>query len=373
MSDVDYYEEVRQKLKIGEGLGTPKHKSVMEFLRMIWNEEEIQLLNNFEKVGETYSVAKIAKKSGMDKNKVREMLNSLADRGTIIKVSNQFGILPLAPGMLELYYLKCGDSKENLVKGAKILREVMNTVLPPMFFLTDTPILRPKLPYDIEERKIIEINQEIKNESQVLPSDLASELVKRNEIFVRLPCQCRVIGEMAGEPCELTHSSENGCLACGVVAETLTNMGIGEKISKEEAIKHIREAEKKGLVHNGANSRGFEAYSLICNCCSCHCAMLSPMKKHQTPGIQKSNYRPKINAEICILCDICVKKCPMEAIYHRYPMKSDNSDEKIVVFDNKCIGCGVCAANCNKSAIIMEKVIKKEAPESMPFDVNIFG
>lgn len=373
MSEIDYYEEVRQKLKIGEGLGTPKHERVMDFLRMIWNEEEVKLLNNFDGVGNALSAAKMAKKAGMDKKIVKKMLNDMADRGTIVRVANQFSIIPLAPGLLELYYLKQGDSKENLIKGAKILREVMNTVLPPMFFLTDTPILKPKMPIDAEARKIIIINENIKNESSILPTDLARELIEKNDVFVKLPCQCRLIGELAGEPCELTHSSENGCLACGVVADTLMNMGIGEVISKEEALEHLRVAEIKGLVHNGANSRGFESYALMCNCCSCHCAMLAPMKKHQVPGIQKSNYQPKINLEACVLCETCAKKCPMDAIYHKYPMKTDNSDEKMIIVLDKCIGCGVCAANCKKDAIIMEKVITKESPEQFPFDVNIFG
>jgi len=101
--------------------------------------------------------------------------------------------------------------------------------------------------------------------------------------------------------------------------------------------------------------------------------MLAPMKKHQVPGIQKSNYRPLIKQEACVLCDTCVKKCPMDAVYHRYPIETDNSDEKIITILDKCIGCGVCAANCKKDAIIMEKVVTKESPEKFPFDVDLFG
>lgn len=372
LSDVDYYEKMREKLSVGAGLGAPKHESVMNFLRMIWNEEEIKLLDNFDRVGETLTVAKVAKKAGMEKQKVKEMLNSLADRGTIIKISNQYGILPFVPGLLEYYYIKQGDSKENMTNGAKMLREVMDTIIPPMFFLTKNPLLRPKLPYDAENRKIIEINKEIRSNSKVLPSELVSEIIKRNEVFVKIPCQCRVIAEMSGDPCELTPSEDEGCLACGFAAETLLNMGMGTKLTKEEAIKHIKEAERKGLVHNGSNSQGPESFYMICNCCSCHCGLLGPTKKHQVPGIQKSSYQPKILPEKCVLCETCLKKCPMDAIYHRYPIKSDNSDEKMILVSNKCIGCGVCAANCNQDAIIMVKTFE-DAPEKYPININILG
>ena len=372
MSEVDYYELIRQKLAVGAGLGAPKHESVMKFLRMIWNKEEVQLLNEFKGVGKTLTASKLAKKAGLDKQKVKEMLNNLVDRGTIIKISNQYGILPFAPGLLELYYIKQGDSKENLENGAKILKEVMDTIMPPMFFLSKNPLLRPKLPYDAEKRKIIEVNKEIRSDSKVLPSELVSEIITRNDVFVKIPCQCRVIAEMSGDPCELTHSEDEGCLACGIAAETLLNMGMGTKLTKEEAIKHIKEAERKGLVHNGSNSQGPEAFYMICNCCSCHCAILGPTKRHQVPGIDKSSYQPKISTEKCVLCETCLKKCPMEAIYHRYPIKADNSDEQMVINLNKCIGCGVCAANCNKDAIIMEKV-REDAPKTYPININILG
>ena len=47
MSDVDYYEKVRQKMSKGI-IKTPKHKKVLEFLKIIWTEEEAKLLSNFE-------------------------------------------------------------------------------------------------------------------------------------------------------------------------------------------------------------------------------------------------------------------------------------------------------------------------------------
>jgi Fe-S-cluster-containing hydrogenase component 2 len=51
-----------------------------------------------------------------------------------------------------------------------------------------------------------------------------------------------------------------------------------------------------------------------------------------------------------------MKICPMEAIYHHFPHSEDSSDDMMIIRDNLCIGCGVCASNCPKGAITLEKI-----------------
>jgi len=134
-------------------------------------------------------------------------------------------------------------------------------------------------------------------------------------------------------------------------------------LNKEEAIEFIKETEKRGLVHNAIEDQGYESSQFFCNCCSCHCGALFPAKQFHTKGASPSNYAPQINVEICNKCEICLKKCPNDAIYHRWPLESDSSDEMIVVRDELCIGCGVCAANCPNDAIKMVKVRDNIPPE----------
>lgn len=371
MAQTDYYEEIRQKLRLGP-IATPKHEKIIEFLKLIWDENDVKLLNHMPGVGALISPIKLAKQMGVDKSVVKQTLNKLADKGTILRLANQFGLLPLAPGMVELYFLTLKDSEDNLKKSAEIFRDIIDIVLPPMFLAAKLDLFRPKLPYDAKER-LIQVDEELEAGSIVLPYEQVEQLIERNDYFVSLPCQCRLIGELAGDPCEHTKSGELGCLACGIVAQQLTSMGIGKKISKEEAIEHIKKAEKSGLVHNGANSMGMETHLLICNCCSCHCGLLSPVVKYRLPGTAKSNYEPRINHDSCINCETCLRNCPTNAIFHQWPIEADSSDEKMIIKYDDCIGCGVCAANCPKDAILLKKVRNENPPKTFPFDINIFG
>lgn len=374
MTEVDYFDIVRNKLRAGP-IGAPKHKKVLEFLRIIWTEEEAKLLSHMEGVRKLITPRKLAKIAGMDKAKVKELLNNCAKKGTILKFGNQFGLLPLVPGIFELYYLTGKDTEENLKKGAKVFREIIDQVLPSMLLSANTPIFRPKLPYEARE-KIINIDESIKPKSQILPYELVEEMINQNDYWAAMPCQCRMLGDYEGEPCKVA-PSDVGCFVAGMLAKQLVDMGIGRELNKEEAIDYLKRAEKAGLVHNGGDISGPQSNLLICNCCSCHCGGLYPAAKYGVPAIKQSNFEPKINDELCVKCGTCVKKCPMSAIFHRFPMEEDLSDEKILIKIDICIGCGVCAVNCPKNAISMEKVresptldLKKLGLEN--FDLNIF-
>ncbi len=68
-------------------------------------------------------------------------------------------------------------------------------------------------------------------------------------------------------------------------------------------------------------------------------------------------FRPVLDMEKCIHCMICWIYCPDSSI--------EVKDSKIEGFDYEhCKGCGICARECPKEAIIMvkeAKAIKEEA------------
>ena len=49
MSEIDYYEKVRQKLTLGP-IFAPKHEKTIKIMKILWNKEEIEIFKrNFLK------------------------------------------------------------------------------------------------------------------------------------------------------------------------------------------------------------------------------------------------------------------------------------------------------------------------------------
>ncbi len=370
MTQVDYYELVRQKMNIGQkgggGLGAPKHEKVIEFLKVIWTEEDVELLNHFDGVGKFLSAEKIAARSGLEVPDVKKILDRIEGIGTIVQFGGQYGLIPFVPGVFELYYLTRKDSEENQKKAAKIFDEFLRDPAQGLVTKGGPSIFRPKLPYEAKE-KIIKINESVEPETQALPFELVEDLINKNDYFAAFPCQCRIVGDYTDNSCKVA-PSDVGCFAAGMAAKMAVTKGLGRELSKDEAIAYLKKAEEAGLVHNGGNISGPMSSMFICNCCSCHCGALMPVAKFGTSVVEKTNFEPVIDDELCSQCEICTEKCPVEAL-----SLVEDTVERIEYNTAKCIGCGICAINCPENAIMMSKVRDSLPPEGMPPGLEIFG
>jgi len=370
MTEIDYYEQVRQNMVLGP-LYAYKHKKIIKLLKIFWNEEEIKILSHFGKVGDFISAKALEEKTGIPKGEIKKILNRPLRNGTIARKGAKYTLLPLIPGIFEKYFIVRKDTEENQKEAAKLYREIMKKFSSAAAYERSHSPFRPLLPYEAKE-KLIEINESLDYESQALPYELVKEMIDQNEHFAVIPCQCRLIGELTGEPCECA-PAEMGCFMVGIAAQAVPTMCEDARtLTKEEAIQFLKDTEKAGLVHNasfGTTERGV----FICNCCSCHCGALYPARLMHVKGASTSNYTPKINMELCIKCETCMRKCPGEAIFHKFPNEADLSDEKMVIREELCIGCGLCAANCPKDAIKMVKVrenVPKKGPKYDKFSIG---
>jgi len=367
MTAVDLYETVRQKLSIG-AIKTPSHEKVIELMKVFWNAEEIKLLSHFPKSGKLISVKELVENSGMPKPEVKSILKNAAKRHTIAKIGTRYGLVPLLPGVFEGYFIARVDSKENLQKAALLYRFLIKNT-PSLSSQSEdiasklggSPITSPLLPYDAQER-LITIDKTLELESQVISMELVKDMIDKHNTFASLTCPCRLVGEMSGEPCAVA-PAELGCFVVGGAAKLIIQAGFGRSLTKEGAIDFIRKTEEAGLVHNAMGVAGKQIYS-ICNCCKCHCGALFPTSqtKFVLKFVSPSNFTPKHDPDQCILCEKCLEMCPMDAISH------PSGEDQLFFNPALCIGCGVCAANCPETAILMVKVrdATPDSFESMP-------
>ena len=366
MTEVDYYEIVRQKLTLGP-LSTPKHRKITKLMKIFWNEDEIKLLSYFDSADKHITLNQLTERSGLSKVEIRALLQRSVDNGTVTRFGRKYCLEPVMPGIFEKYFQKSKDTEENLKEAAKLYRDIMKEIMPHGNQVNDKTwrLFRPLLPVEADE-KLIEVNKDYDVQSQSLPYETVMNLINKHDMFAVISCQCRLIGELSGEPCEVAPASM-GCLVAGPAGQMMVDQGVhgARLLNKEEAIEFLKETEKRGMVHNAIFDQGYESANFFCNCCSCHCGALFPAKLFNELGVHQSNYAPKFNTELCTKCETCMRKCPKEAIYHHFPLKPDLSDDFMVLKENMCIGCGICAVNCPNDAIKMIKVRDNIPPEKL--------
>jgi len=169
----------------------------------------------------------------------------------------------------------------------------------------------------------------------ILPYDNVRTIIENAETFHVQDCICRKEKEVLEKGCE---APKHNCLSFSTVKR-------GEKpgdITKDEALKLLKDAEEAALVHSVSNV--VNGLSYICNCCGCCCGVLRGITEW---GIENSmaraNYEAIVNEDDCIGCEICIDRCQVSAI--------TMVEGKAVINRDKCIGCGLCITTCPSEAI----------------------
>ncbi|MHA2288199.1 MAG: hypothetical protein ACXABG_05385, partial [Promethearchaeota archaeon] len=201
MTQVDNYEIVRQKLQLGPIIA-PKHKKIFELMKIFWNEQEIEILSHFNKAGQLTSLSELIERTGVPRQEIKNLLERSVINGTLSKSRGKYKLIPILPGIFEKYYIARKDTEENQKKAAEIYRFLMKQSPDLEGINEKQKVFTPLLPYDAEN-KLIKIDETFDVESKVLPYEFVRDMIDKNESFAVISCQCRLIGEYTGEPCEV--------------------------------------------------------------------------------------------------------------------------------------------------------------------------
>jgi electron transport complex protein RnfB len=167
-------------------------------------------------------------------------------------------------------------------------------------------------------------------------------------------CICRQTKRLKGESCQYSDIEET-CMQIGPDhARQYVEMGSGRYISKEEAFEILERAQDASFIFQPENSQNPEN---ICCCCGDCCGFLRMAKNSPRPvDFFTTNYYARIDPELCVGCETCIKRCPLEAV--------KMADGVAVVDDNRCIGCGNCVVTCEANACILHEKEQKHIPPS---------
>lgn len=224
--------------------------------------------------------------------------------------------------------------------------------------------------------RAIPIAKTIEDAKQVLPYEDVIAYVEQEEYHTVSACACRHRHNMdpAFENCK--HELDV-CLHFGRLGHYAVKHGMGREIKKEETLEILARCADAGLVHGISNSQ--KGMDTICNCCSCCCLFLEPIKllsgmkrEHHAP----SNYRVEYNEKTCIACGKCAGRCPISAIELKDREKQPQPEpgkklrpkdlKEVVYHEEICIGCGVCVHKCPTQSI---KLVKREMQINTPATV----
>jgi len=189
--------------------------------------------------------------------------------------------------------------------------------------------------------RVIPVDEAIPFQLEVFPYERASEILEGAKSWGVLNCICRTQKRLIGEGCN--HAMEN-CLVFAPVTGAFEHSESPRAITKDEALRILRESAESGLIHSTGNYRDGRTY--ICNCCSCCCGILRGVVEFGVPtAIAHSDFQAIVEIGLCVACGQCIERCHLDAI--------TIEDETAAIDAVRCVGCGQCTLACPTGAITL--------------------
>lgn len=345
MNHKKIYEKLRAKLdKAPVGVPEGLEGEEKEILKILFSEEEAEFAQNLP--FSTFTVDDLSEKTDLDEDSISTTLNEMAEKGTVLKNEKNgktvYRLLPVVIGWFETPFWPGLGEDSRQEKLAPLWDEYWVDEWLDELGDRETSVNRTLPEKDA-----------ISSKAEIMPYEDVVNLVKGREDIVVAHCPCRIMAKLSGGGCR--HTLEN-CLHFGSMARYMDEQDFGRKISEEEALEILKEANQEGLVHTVENHSG--RLNVICNCCDDCCMFFRSIKEAGNPNaLAKSNYHAEVDLEDCIACSICAVRCPMNAVSVKKDKEPSEIDEE------RCIGCGACHPTCPVDAI---NLVKGEEPVSPP-------
>jgi ferredoxin len=309
--------------------------SHLKILEWIFTPEEAELASQLKLRGET--VDEIAARLNRPVEGLSEFLDTMHEKGQINSWqsksagSRKYGLMPFAVGIYEEQLERMDSEFAQLVEDYYEYGFKKITATEPVIF------------------QVIPVNQSVSTELEIHHFEKAEQLIESSASWGVRECICRKQKDLIGEGCSYPRSV---CISLAPNKEkAFDNHEISKPITKEEALRLLRESEDAGLVHCTYNVQ--RDHQFICNCCTCCCGILRGVDNIAEPREYiKTDFVMTVNADLCTGCETCIDRCQFGAL---------SVPEDINVVDpTRCIGCGVCATVCPEDAL---KLVRTETPE----------
>lgn len=324
--DNSIYEQLREKIdQYSIGMSASSSGIELQILQQLFTESEarvyVGMSSNLE------SAQNIAQRLEMEPEKMAVLLEKMTAKGlTFPKTLNGSKYYAAAPFMHGFFEHQAYIDNQN-----KDLIQMMQDYILKEF--------RPKY----TGLRTVPLHVDLNAALPVLPYDDVKKIISSKDRIGLVPCACAHHAEVLGHH---TDNPKEVCIVFGFYGEyIIEEMKLGHWISQAEALRVLEETEEAGMVHQvGGNHQSTEC---ICNCSIDYCNGLRMIKSLKRPSRAVfSNYYAEIDEDSCSSCEICLDRCPMEAIQAK--------QESLIIDRQRCIGCGLCTSACPLQAIRLQ-------------------
>lgn len=276
-------------------------------LDILLNDEQINLLTFMER-RVPVTEEELAKTSGLDLETTQRLLDEIRMIGLVEDIykhgRKEWELLVVIPGAGENMILNKQQYNAHKQEIANMFRTCSR--IPPQ--------LVPMLPMGAAGigMHVIPIEKAIPAGTKTVKHEQISYWLKKYEWIAVLDCQCRTIMAATGEWCG--HTIKDRCFYVGDAGRYMVTTGRGRRVTYEEAMEIMEEAEAEGLMHQVSNIDGPDEIFTICNCCRCGCQSLKNSFYYNMPNVNRSGFIAKVDPEKCAACGECVEYCPANAV-----------------------------------------------------------
>jgi Na+-translocating ferredoxin:NAD+ oxidoreductase subunit B len=320
------YEELADMLLSGP-TGAPEIRipEFMQHLRLLYTPKEARLAVQVGLAGG--KLEELVERTGIEKGKLKEILNTMADKGTMWIDPGiedpDYRVLGLTgPGISETPFWG-GVKNADTVPMAKLFNKWKYPWVRHGLGSLGFPI-NPVWP------------AEAVLPEDALPTENIVEQIKQTDYWSVSYCPCR-LGHWVDDPGHHCRHLLETCIQLGDKSRWSVEHGMARQITCDQAIEIIRKSSEDGLVITGHPS-----YGMVCNCCHDCCVNFIGVNEMGLKLLQRSNFVSQIDQETCSACKTCAERCPVSAI---------EVDDFAVVDKEICIGCGVCVPTCKTESV----------------------
>ena len=355
--------------------GAPSSETLTKILQVLFTEKEAKWVAKLPI--RPFSLKKAAQLWGTTEAKAEKLLDRLCEKGLLVdsydRGVRKFVLPPPMIGFFEFSLMRTrGDIDQKYL--SELFYQYINVeedFIKDLFLGMDTKLGR------------VFVNESVlmtEKTNHILDYERATHIIEEADFIGVGTCFCRHKNYHLGVPCKLNAPMET-CLTFGNVARSLAEHGgYTRPIDKVEAKEILEMSYGYNLVQMGENVREHPAF--MCNCCGCCCEALEAVRRFSPmQPIATTNYLPHINYDDCVSCGKCEKVCPILAISmaedepvpvteneyvseaEREPssgiekkgLTAGTGKKHPVIDETICLGCGVCARNCPKKAITLQR------------------